>query len=292
MLDGARFTEGSSRSLVCVGALEAARPGFDGRGHTAIEIIAPNDLAATDPFVLLIEDRIVREPGARVGGPHPHAGLETITFVLEGSLRDRDEGALGEGDLAWMTAGGGVIHGEDTRLPTGHVRLLQLWITLPERARAAPPRVQIVRRSDAPLQLASGVEARVYSGQTSSVRSPIRTYVPVTFLDVRLENEATFEAPLPASYNGFLLPLEGSVRAEGQRLTAGELGWLDTPERLGAGSLRITGQAPKARVVVVAGERQNERLVQSGPFVAGSRLAIDAMYRAFRAGRFTPISEL
>src|SRR5258705_10961705 len=88
------------------------------------------EFARTDPFIALMDDHL--DMGERqVGGAHPHAGFETVTLVLDGTLHDADEGGLiHAGEVQWMTAGSGIIHGEKART-LGHVRLLLLWLSLP-----------------------------------------------------------------------------------------------------------------------------------------------------------------
>src|SRR5216110_1628152 len=135
----------ASRRLSRVVSTPAPAPGFIGQGHTAVEVVAPKDLGATDPFVLLMDDRLEIARRRAIGGPHPHAGLETVTLVLEGTLHDRDEGALGAGDLVWMTAGRGIIHNEAVEA-SGRSRVLQLWIALPARLRETAPRFEIIRK--------------------------------------------------------------------------------------------------------------------------------------------------
>jgi redox-sensitive bicupin YhaK (pirin superfamily) len=90
-------------------------PGFLGGSHVAAMRVSPEDYARNDPFFLLMDDNLEAGPAfAPMGEAHPHAGFETVTFILDGSLRDRHEGGvLGAGDLQWMTAGRGVIHSED-----------------------------------------------------------------------------------------------------------------------------------------------------------------------------------
>ena len=150
----------SERSIGRVVTTAPPSPGFIGEGHTAVTVVDPNDFARNDPFIALMDDRIDLEPGRKAGGPHPHAGFETVTFVVEGELRDRDEGMLGTGDVLWMTAGSGVIHNEDVE-PLGKSRILQLWLTLPQSARWASPRFEPVARDAAPVRREPGVEARV-----------------------------------------------------------------------------------------------------------------------------------
>src|SRR5882757_772042 len=154
-------------------------PGFIGAGHTAVEVLRPDALSSSDPFVLLMDDRLDIPKRRRIGGAHPHAGLETVTLVLEGMLHDRDEGELAAGDVVWMTAGRGIIHNEAVEA-FGRSRILQLWIGLSAIDRSAPPRFEIVRKDDAPRVSAPGVDGRLYSGTSGSLRSSTKNHVPVT----------------------------------------------------------------------------------------------------------------
>ena len=113
-------------------------PGFVGPGHLAAPVVSGENFEMTDPFILLMDDHL--DIGNRpVGGPHPHAGFETVTLILDGAIYDRDEGGtLNAGEVQWMTAGSGVIHNEDVRTK-GKMRLLQLWLTLPKSQRWIEP---------------------------------------------------------------------------------------------------------------------------------------------------------
>src|SRR5918993_1448938 len=160
-------------------------PGFIGEGTTAVGGCSPTALTASDPFVLLMDDRLEIAQRRVIGGAHPHAGLETVTLVLEGSLRDRDEGELSAGDVLWMNAGRGVIHNEHVEA-TGHARVLQLWIGLPARERSGEPSFELIPRASLPIRREPGVEARLYSGRTGTLGSATRNRVPVTMVDFRL----------------------------------------------------------------------------------------------------------
>jgi redox-sensitive bicupin YhaK (pirin superfamily) len=100
----------SQRAIGRVETTPAPSPGFIGEGHTAVQVVNPRHFERNDPFIVLMDDRVDLAPGRTAGSPHPHGGFETVTFVVEGELRDRDEGTLGTGDVVWMTAGSGVIH--------------------------------------------------------------------------------------------------------------------------------------------------------------------------------------
>lgn len=281
------------RRLARIVTLPAAAPGFLGDGHTAVEVVTPDALAASDPFILLMDDRVDMGVGRTVGGAHPHAGLETVTLMLEGSTRDHDEGVLDAGDAVWMTAGRGIIHGEDL-VVMGKVRLLQLWVRMPKDAMDAPPSFEVIRRAAIPVHRAPGVEARLYSGSTGELRSKTLNHVPVTLVDIALAPHASFEQELPASYNGFAYVLDGElcVGDDGARITADQVGWLDRPSASGASVLRMSAGASGARVVLYAGAPQNAPLVHHGPFVAVSQQEIVRRFQEYRAGRFARMMEL
>ena len=266
-----------------------------GEGHTAVAVVEPYDFKQSDPFILLMDDRIDLEPGRPAGGPHPHGGFETVTFVVEGELRDRDEGTLKTGDVLWMTAGSGVIHGEDV-VPLGKSRILQLWLTLPRSSRWAAPRFEYVPRDSAPVRAEPGVEVRVYSGSSGDAHATTHNFVPVMLLDIRLHPEARFEQDVPDSYNGFIYVLEGTVSAgpDNTQLVEGQVGWLAEAETNAekSSSFRITAAKEGARVILYAGERQNVPIVQHGPFIGESRTDIIRLSELYMRGKMPRISEL
>jgi len=270
-------------------------PGFMGEGHTAVPVVAPADFPRTDPFIVLMDDRIDLKPGQPAGAAHPHGGFETVTFVVEGELRDRDEGTLKTGDILWMTAGSGVIHNEDV-VPLGKSRILQLWLTLPRSSRWSAPRFEYISRDSAPVRTEPGVEARVYSGSSGAAHASTHNYVPVTLVDLRLQPGARFDQELPDSYNGFIFVIEGEVSAgKGHTLVGeGQVGWLARSETDSgeSSSLTVTAGGKGARVLLYAGERQGIPIVQHGPFVGESRNDIVRLSQLYMSGKMPRISEL
>lgn len=264
--------------------------GFAGPGHTAVEVFGPHRLVETDPFVMLMEDTLDFGRGQPVGEPHPHAGIETVTFMLEGSLNDPAEGLLETGDVAWMTAGRGVIHSEDVEA-TGYARILQLWIALPAAERNGEPALQVLRLETLPIRRESGVEARLYSGRSGALESPTRNRVPVTMVDFLLEPNALVDQDLPGHYRAFVHVVEGSLRIGDDALEAGQVGWLDPVSTPGT-FVRLDAGSAGARVLLYAGAPLAEAIVHRGPFVAGSATELAAQFGAYRAGRFQRVSEL
>jgi len=148
------------RRIERIVALPPFGPGFAGPRHAARIVVSPGDFSATTPFFLMADDRT--DIGGEFGEAHPHAGIETVTFMLSGSFEDF-EGRLDPGDVEWMTSGRGIVHGKDT-VTSDDMRLFQLWIALPEGERQSAPRVQ--RQRNMPVRREPGAEATVYSGRS------------------------------------------------------------------------------------------------------------------------------
>lgn len=247
-------------------------------------MITPERWAEQDPFILLMDDRL---DGTLRAGPHPHAGFETVTFPLAGSIDSEGGGGrLAPGDVEWTTAGSGIVHGPESTV-RGTFRLLQLWLTLPKAERWTEPDHQIIRGAEVPVRREPGVEVRLYSGTTGDLVSPTRNRVPVTLVDVRLEPGARVEQQLPASYNGFLYVIDGVVTTGGVELRPTQVGWLDRPSVTGTTTLAIANDgAEPARVLLYAGEPQGGSLVSYGPFIGDVPEDIARSIERYRQGTF------
>jgi quercetin 2,3-dioxygenase len=286
------ITEGeipmSTRSLSRIDTPAPAAPGGIGLGHTAVTVLEPTALDSSDPFVLLQDDRFDFQVRRQIGGAHPHAGLETVTLILEGTLHDRDMGDLAAGDAIWMSAGRGIVHDEYVEAG-GRVRILQLWIALPMRDRVREPQFDIIRRSTVPVVRLAGAEGVLYSGTSGSASSPTRNRVPTTMIDLSLKPDATFEQDLPPTYNGFFYVLDGSVQVGGDAIASSQVAWLAPSS---SRKLVISAQDNGARLVFYAGQPLGEPITQGGPFVAGSPSGIIDFNRRFGSGEFISMSEL
>jgi quercetin 2,3-dioxygenase len=268
-----------------------AAPGFVGPGHLAAPVVSPENFEMTDPFILLMDDHL--DIGNRpVGGPHPHAGFETVTLILDGAIYDRDEGgALNAGEVQWMTAGSGVIHNEDVNTK-GRVRLLQLWLTLPKNARWTSPGFQAIHSDSIPVRHEPGAEIRVYSGSSRGVQSATRNRVPVTMVEINLEPHSSAEQEVPASYNGFAFVIDGSVQIGETVLNTGQVGWLDRPSDDGISVLHVVAGESGARLILYAGQPQGDPIVVYGPFIGDSKQDIARLFTEYQGGDFPRLSEL
>jgi len=275
------------RRLSRVRTLPPPSRGQFGPDHTAIEVIRPDEWQEADPFILLMDDRV---NGRMMAGPHPHAGFETVTFIVDGQFpsEHREGGALSMGDVEWTTAGSGIVHGPDAPIE-GRIRVLQLWLTLPRADRWTEPDHQIIRRSEALVRREPGVEAHLLSGRTGTLDSPTRNRVPVTLLDVRLAPGAVVTHRVPGSHNGFLYPLEGEVRIgpEARAVTVGQIGWLESVEGDEETTLTIANEGgTPARVLLYTGLRQEVSIAWYGPFIGDTSADIVRSMERYQSGSF------
>ncbi|HYO21453.1 MAG TPA: pirin-like C-terminal cupin domain-containing protein, partial [Flavisolibacter sp.] len=244
-------------------------PGFLGRGHIARPVIT-GGFSNSDPFIMLMDDMLDKKDNEPVGGPHPHAGFETVSLLLEGEIGDGAHKMKG-GDFQIMTAGSGVVHTE-TIDKIAKLRLLQLWLNLPRRDRAAAPRVQDLPLEHVPVFSGNGVQIRLYSGSLAGISSPVKNYTPIIVADIAIEAGATTILQLPANYNSFLYVINGSVKVgeEEKLLEQDHVGWLDILGNAAESELQLTAGGEGARLVLYAAKPTGENIVSHGPFIADS----------------------
>jgi redox-sensitive bicupin YhaK (pirin superfamily) len=250
--------------------------------HTVRLVLEPGHWSEHDPFLLLAEDWFV--PGTFPD--HPHRGIETVTFVLEGELEHRDnrggQGVLGPGDAQWMTAGSGLIHREE---PRGRVHTLQLWLNLPASAKMSAPRYQDLRGADMPTRIGDGFVVRVFSGASGNAVATTLNHVPVTMVEIVLESQALVSQELTGGDNAFLYVLSGSgeVGPDATPVAAGDVVWLSPSDADADVTVRA---ATELRALLWAGPPLREPVVARGPFVMNTAELIAEAYADFRAGRF------
>ena len=268
------------------------RPTSDGAGVKLTRVIGGPDLPDLDPFLLLDEFGTDKAEDYLAGFPeHPHRGFETVTYMLDGRMRHRDnhgnEGLLTPGAVQWMTAGRGLVHSEMPEQESGRMRGFQLWVNLPSREKMTAPKYQEFAPEKIPVaQPASGVEVKVIAGNVGDTQGPISQ--PATdpvYLDIALQAGRAWEYTLPVGHNAFAYVFEGAVTVgEGDEARA-----LDTHEMgvLGGGDvLQVRAGNQPARLILVAGRPLREPVMRHGPFVMNTRQELMQAFVDFQEGRF------
>src|SRR5215475_15237101 len=166
----------TSRRVVWSGA---GLPASDGAGVKLNRVIGQPALPDLDPF-LMLDEFGSDDPQAYIAGfpSHPHRGFETVTYMLAGRMRHKDnagnEGLLGPGSVQWMTAGRGIVHSEMPEQTEGLMKGFQLWVNLPAKDKMTEPRYQDIAADRVPgVQLAPGAGARVLAGELGGVKGPV-----------------------------------------------------------------------------------------------------------------------
>ncbi len=267
------------------------RPASDGAGVKLTRVIGSPDLDMLDPFLLLDEFGTDRAEDYLAGFPdHPHRGFETVTYMLDGRMRHKDnhgnEGLLVPGSVQWMTAGRGLVHSEMPEQQAGRMRGFQLWVNLPARNKMDPPQYQEFAPESIPVvHVAEGVDIKVIAGQVGEVRGPITQ--PATdplYLDITLEAGAAWQQPLPDGHNAFAYVFDGDadigVGEDTRPVAAQELAVL------GGGSVfAARAGATGARLILVAGRPLREPVARYGPFVMNTKEEIMQAFVDFQEGR-------
>ncbi|MFI8718426.1 pirin family protein [Stenotrophomonas sp. NPDC077464] len=264
----------------------------DGAGVRLTRVIGGPSLPDLDPFLLLDEFGTDRAEDYIAGFPsHPHRGFETVTYMLDGRMRHKDnhgnEGLLTPGSVQWMTAGRGLVHSEMPEQESGQMRGFQLWVNLPARDKMTDPKYQEFAPDRIPVVTpAPGVQVKVIAGQVGDTVGPI--VQPATdplYLDIQLDGDAGWDYALPEGHNAFAYVFEGTLAiGEGEDARP-----VDRQEMavLGGGELlQLRAGAAGARLILVAGRPLREPVMRHGPFVMNTKQELMQAFVDFQEGRF------
>ncbi len=298
-------------SIRPVKRLVEASPHVEGAGVHLRRAFGFGDTDETDPFLLFDDFRNDDPDDYRAGFPwHPHRGIETITYVLAGTVAHGDSlgnsGALGAGDVQWMTAGRGILHQEMPEGdPQGRMHGFQLWANLPSRLKMTAPRYQDVSAADIPVVVDdAGTAVRVVCGEFWGASGPVDGIAadPV-YLDVCVPPGTTARLPVPASRHAFAYVFAGNGRF---RDASGPLAvrtdpigpeHLDDPPYVAAGdrSLVLFDNGDEVvvhagddgvRFLLVSGAPLQEPVAWYGPIVMNTRHELQDAISQLRDGTF------
>lgn len=222
--------------------------------------------------------------------PHPHIGLSTLTYLFDGEIFHRDN--LGNatpitpGAVNWMTAGRGIAHSERTRpeqrAAEHRLHGLQCWVALPKADEETDPEFWHYGADSIPRLSRDGAKLRIIAGDAYGARSPVKTYSPLFYVDVRLRDGATLELPnLHADQAVYVI--DGVVTADGAEVGARNMVVFERGSRPA-----ITAQAP-SHVVLLGGEPFAEPRHIWWNFVSSSQARIEQAKADWKEGRFGPI---
>jgi quercetin 2,3-dioxygenase len=249
-----------------------------------------------DPF-LLFDHFAFNDPreGPIQGFPtHPHRGIETVTYMLEGNVRHRDSignmGVIGPGDVQWMTSGRGILHEElPNRGPSGRISGFQLWVNLPAAQKMGTPRYQEVAAGTIPEARHGGASVRVVTGEFEGVRGPVtQIAAQPLYMDVTLDPGAEICIPVTPGHTVVAYLFEGKgvfgldADGQGQAVEAVSMVLFEDGDAL---RVKASEGAP-ARFMLMTGAPFNEPIFPYGPFVMNTREEIEQTLAELRSGTF------
>jgi redox-sensitive bicupin YhaK (pirin superfamily) len=256
--------------------LSQSRPTVEGAGVRLRRAFGFGNTSDFDPFLLLDDFRNERPEDYLAGFPwHPHRGIETITYVLAGSVEHGDsmgnKGVIASGDVQWMTAGSGIIHQEMPKGDTdGRMHGFQLWANLPAALKMTPPRYQEVKARHIPVvREDDGTEVRVICGAYGPTRGPVEEVAAEpTYLDVFVPPGRRRTLKVETTRHAFAYVFQGDAsfcNASGPLAVPTEpAGWADATPPVDAGNRALVLFDRGDEVVVQAGSQGVRFLLVSG----------------------------
>jgi quercetin 2,3-dioxygenase len=266
----------------------------DGAGVRLRRSIATERLDHLDPFFLF--DHFGSEnPNDYVAGfpMHPHRGIETITYMLDGSVAHRDSignsGVIGAGDVQWMTAGSGILHEEMPKVGPRRLDGFQIWVNLPAKLKMTRPRYQEVASSRIPeVARPDGARVRVIAGEVDGVEGAVREiFAGPTYLDVALPAGGRLEQPVPRGHTALLYVFEGEVAVGGPAPGSGPTARAPRLVVLGDGDVvRAHAVGGPARFLLLSAQPLREPYARWGPFVMNTPDEVRQALQELRDGTF------
>ncbi|MEP0829526.1 MAG: pirin family protein [bacterium] len=296
-------------SIRPVKKLIKAKPTLEGAGVHLRRAFGFGNTADFDPFLLLDDFRSDNPDDYLAGFPwHPHRGIETITYVLAGTVEHGDSignrGAIGAGDIQWMTAGSGILHQEMPRGDSlGRMHGFQLWANLPSSLKMTPPRYQEIKSTDIPeVTDDDGTYARIVCGEFWGKRGLVEGIAadPV-YVDITVPPGRRKTLAVETKSHAFAYVFAGSGKfcnaSEPLAVPTESVGWLDTTPPTDADNRslvlfdtgdEVTVQAGEegVRFLLVSGRPLREPVAWYGPIVMNTQDELRQAYEELQKGTF------
>ena len=261
----------------------------DGAGVKLTRVLTQNLQQRLDPF-LMLDNFHSDDPDDYIAGfpDHPHRGFETVTYMIAGRMRHRDnaghEGLLQNGGVQWMTAGRGIIHSEMPEQENGVMEGFQLWLKLPARNKMIPAWYRDIPRADIPEYLTDGgVTVRVIAGSSNGVDGAMaREDTEPLYIDIDVPAGSMFSTMIPATHNAFVYVYRGAITIDGKTLGENRMGILaNSPQ---ADGVSLSANVP-SKAILISGKPLGEPIMQHGPFVMNTKEEIYQAIRDYQEGR-------
>ncbi|MBW6514417.1 MAG: pirin family protein [Candidatus Syntrophosphaera sp.] len=266
-----------------------AKPTLEGAGVHLHRAFGYGDQQLFDPFLLLDDFRNDDTRMYLPGFPwHPHRGIETITYMLEGSAEHQDSlgngGTIGKGDVQWMTAGKGIMHQEMPKPnPIGRMYGFQLWANLPAAQKMMRPRYQDITADKIPVvKTDAGAEIKIICGTFQGVKGPAENIViDPQYYDVFIPPVQKLALPAPQGHTCFIYVYEGEAMIGDQKARNRQTVLFDDGE-----GVELESGPSGLRFLFLSGKPLNESISWRGSIVMNTLQEIQTAYQELQMGTF------
>jgi hypothetical protein len=268
-----------------------AYPTIEGAGVHLHRAFGSYEVPQFDPFLMLDDFRARRPEDYLAGFPtHPHRGIETVTYMLEGYVEHADSmgnaGKVNAGSVQWMTAGSGIVHSEMPKPLNGKMGGFQLWVNLPRSHKMMDPRYQEVTREQIPaVSPHDGVNTRVIAGSAGGVTGPVRDIVAdPEYLDVTMDTNSRFSHPVKEGYTAlaYVVDGEGTFDQQEHYMVSNR----DLVLFSDGSSMMAEASDKGFRFLFFSGKPIHEPVVWRGPIVMNTAEEIQVAFQEYANGTF------
>ena len=267
-------------------------PALEGAGVKVRRAFGFSYISQFDPFLLLDEFRSKKAEDYLLGFPwHPHRGIETVTYLLEGTIAREDslgnKGFIDKGCVQWMTAGAGIIHREMPLKKDEGIWGFQLWVNLPQKHKMSKPAYRDIGPGDIPIITdKSGVRIKIIAGCYGDARGPVRDIVTdPRYLDISVPPNTCFKCKVPPGRNAFAYVYSGAaifINGDDQHIVASG----HTALFLNGNSIMLEGGGAGAGFLLISGVPIREPIAWSGPIVMNDDMELRQAFKEYEDGTF------
>ena len=261
----------------------------DGAGVKLKRSIGTHLIDYHDPFLMLDEFGSENKDDY-IGGfpPHPHRGIETVTYMLCGEFEHEDstgaKGKMSAGDVQWMKTGGGIIHSEMPVMTEGKLHGFQLWVNMPAKYKMNKPDYIYIDAKEMRIHKDDDKKVKVIAGKFGEAEGPVKGHnIEPVYFDIEIEKGKKFTFNIPSTHNSLIYLIEGEVKVGEQIhdpvkdstliiLTRGE-------------KLKVSGLT-KAKFLLISGKPIGEPIARGGPFVMNTKEEILKAVQDYHNGTF------
>ena len=264
-------------------------PTSDGAGVKLKRSIGTPLIDYLDPFLMLDEFGSENKDDYNGGfPPHPHRGIETVTYMLNGEFEHEDstgaKGKMSSGDVQWMKTGGGIIHSEMPAMSEGKLHGFQLWVNMPAKLKMSKPEYIYIDAKQMQIHKDSEKKIKIIAGKFDDIEGPVKGHnVEPVYFDVELEKDKIFNFDLSSTHNSFVYLIEGEIKIGGKnhnKVNGSTLIILTQGEKL-----KVKG-VTKSKFLLISGKPIGEPIARGGPFVMNTKQEILQAVEDYNNGNF------